>query len=98
MCIVKSGVLQGCPLAALLFVMAMEPFVCLFERTISSRSIGVVSPCADDIAVVLKNIEDLLGVYIVFVKAQLAAGLTLKPRKCNLVPSPPRSLTTLRGI
>ena len=32
MCLVQNGVLQGCPFAALLFVLSMEPFVCLLKN------------------------------------------------------------------
>ena len=96
MCQVRSGVLQGCPLAALLFVMTMEPFVLLFQKQIMQRELGTVSLCADDIAIVIKNLYDLIVVYIIFLKAQFAAGLTLNSTKCVIVPlsapvSPPLS-------
>ena len=58
----------------------------LFQAEIIRRELGTVSLCADDIAVVIKNIYDLLGVYIIFVKAQFAAGLTLKSSECVLLP------------
>ena len=36
MCEVRNGVLQECPLAAFLFVVAMDSFVQLFNDTIDS--------------------------------------------------------------
>ena len=42
--------------------------------------------CADDVGIVLCNIHELVAVYTIFFKAQLAAGLHLKHSKCNLVP------------
>eukprot|EP00973_Karenia_brevis_P046499 6449363-Karenia_brevis.AAC.1 len=99
MCQVRSGVLQGCPLAALLFVLALEPFVCMFQHTMYSQSIGVIAICADDISIVLKSWRDLIHVHCIFELAQQAAGLTLKPRKCFLVPlSAPLSLHVIDSL
>eukprot|EP00973_Karenia_brevis_P063364 8807284-Karenia_brevis.AAC.1 len=81
---VKSGVLQGCPLASVLFVLALEPFVCMLHSTIAGQ--GIIEVCADDIAVVLQSWIQLKDLYKVFQFAQSAAGLTLKPKKCVLVP------------
>ena len=66
--------------------LCVEPFVCLFQKQIIDRELGCVALCADDIAVVLKDLHHILAVYIIFVKAELAAGLNLKPTKCKLVP------------
>ena len=38
-----EGVLQGCPLAALLFVLSMEPFVLLFQKQLIQRDLGTVA-------------------------------------------------------
>ena len=90
----QSGVLQGCPLASVLFVLAMEPFICLFQQllcpqphdgfNLSNR--GVVTVCADDIAIVLQKWSDLPAVFRIFELARRAAGLSLKPRKCCIIP------------
>ena len=46
----KSEVLHGCPLSATLFVLALEPFLLDFHKTIvAAKSYGVLYACADDI-------------------------------------------------
>ena len=86
MCAVHSGVLQGCPLASLLFVLAIDPFLCMFYNVVESQSIGVVRACADDIAIVLKTLDDLINVFQIFHEAEVCAGLVLKPKKCFIIP------------
>ena len=86
MCMVQSGVLQGCPPAALLFVVAMEPFLILFQLSIVDAGLGIVKVCADDIAIVLKNISALCEVSKTFKIAEQVAGLILKTRKCFVIP------------
>eukprot|EP00973_Karenia_brevis_P045328 6278287-Karenia_brevis.AAC.1 len=84
MCKVGCGVLQGCPLASILFVLAVEPFCILLNSAVNNR--GIVELCADDIAIVLQSWFDLPSVYKVFEYARRAANLHLKPRKCFLIP------------
>ena len=85
LCIVKSGVLQGCPLAALLFVIAMEPFLVMFRTSIEDGALGVLRACADDLALVLKDLASLTIVHRIFEFVEQLAGLTLKIRKCFLI-------------
>ena len=85
-CFVKNGVLQGCPLAALLFVVAMDRFVQMFHAAIDSLSLGVTCLCADDIAIVLKSTAQLVDLFRIFSLARRAAGLSLNVTKCVLVP------------
>ena len=86
MCIVRSGVLQGCPLAALLFVLGIDPFLYKLYDIVSNQGLGIVRACADDIAIVIKNLHSLSFIFPVFHIAETWAGLALKPRKCFLVP------------
>eukprot|EP00973_Karenia_brevis_P048005 6661843-Karenia_brevis.AAC.1 len=86
MCDVKSGVLQGCPLAALLFVIAIEPFCILFKAQIDDLDIGRVRLCADDIGVVLQNWTHLPILLHILQLAEDCAGLQLNSSKCFIVP------------
>ena len=86
MCIVNSGVLQGCPLAAMLFVLGIDPFLCKMYDIVIHQGLGIVRACADDIAVVLKNLASLAVVASIFQAAEVCAGPVLKPRKCFMLP------------
>ena len=102
LCLVRNGVLQGCPLAALLFVVGMDPFVQHFHAAVDSLSVGVTCLCADDIATVLRSLAQLVDVYKLFMLAWRAAGLTLRPTKCFLVPLSnaisPHSISCMRDF
>eukprot|EP00973_Karenia_brevis_P026880 3707055-Karenia_brevis.AAC.1 len=90
---VKCGVIQGCPLGATLFVIGMEPFVRMFMARVEDPGLGIVRLCADDVGIVLKSWQSLTVVFHIFRAAEAAAALSLKPRKCTLVPlSSPLSL------
>eukprot|EP00973_Karenia_brevis_P019080 2616097-Karenia_brevis.AAC.1 len=84
MCSVRSGVLQGCPLASELFLFSIEPFCILLNNTVHNQ--GIVELCADDIAIVLQSWLQLHAVHIIFQYAERCAGLKLKLRKCFLIP------------
>ena len=66
MCHVHSGVIQGCPLGATLFVIAVEPFVHMFHTKVEQVGLGIVRLCADDVAIVLKTWHSLSIIYIRF--------------------------------
>ena len=86
MCSIGSGVLQGCPLAALLSVMAMEPFCILSNRQINAIGLGCVRLCADDIGIVLNFWHSLIIIFKIFYLAERCACLKLSIKKCFLVP------------
>eukprot|EP00973_Karenia_brevis_P030051 4142144-Karenia_brevis.AAC.1 len=93
MCSIRSGVIQGCPLGATLFIISAEPFVRMLVNRIQCPELGLVRLCADDIAVVLKSWTSLTVLYEIFHVAEECAALVLKPAKCVLVPlSSPLSL------
>eukprot|EP00973_Karenia_brevis_P089527 12398192-Karenia_brevis.AAC.1 len=93
LCSVRSGVLQGCPLAALLFVIAAEPFALLFKMQINDLHLGYVGLCADDVGAVLKSCNSLNILHEIFRFASELAGLQLNIKKCFIVPlSSPLSL------
>ena len=48
-----SGVLQGCPASALLFNLALDPFLVAFERALDFGKKGIVRACADDLVFAL---------------------------------------------
>ena len=79
---VLSGVLQGCPLSGTLFVIVMDPIMCLFSKYICQPDYGQVRACADDVGSALHHLKDLIRIYLIFEQARKATGLTLKPNKC----------------
>ncbi len=63
-----------------------------------SRCSGIIRACADDLGAVLKKLSALKILYPIFQLARLAAGLELKPIKCNLVPLVPLSPSLIISI
>ena len=82
-----SGVLQGCPGSAFTFDLALDLFLIAFEKVISKKGRGIIRACADDIGAALKHYKSLSYLFPIFKQAQYLAGLTLKPLKCNIVPT-----------
>ena len=83
---VLSGVLQGCPMSGFSFAVALDPFLRWLELVTAPWPLVCIRACADDLGGVFPNIIALLHVIPVFEAAQKTAGLTLKPKKCNIVP------------
>ena len=85
--LIMSGVIQGYSLASFCIVTAFDPFLNMFDRVIIKEKLGIVRACADDAGFALTSLEVLLKVASVFKMARLLAGLTLKFKKCTIVPS-----------
>lgn len=83
---ITSGVLQGCPLSGALFVVCLNPFLEGMERAMAANRAGVVRACADDIGAALRCVSSLSLLSPFFALAERAAGLVVKPPKCNVVP------------
>jgi hypothetical protein len=88
--VIRSGVLQGCPLSGLLFSIVMDPFARAFERLQASSNLHqlrvCVRLCADDVGAALANIHLLKSFHAIFLRAKKLANLSLKTVKCILVP------------
>ena len=83
---ILSGVLQGCPLSGSIFAVSLDPFLRWMEKDIEATGRGTVRACADDIGAALGALQHLVIIEPIFRAARLAAGLTLKPSKCVIVP------------
>ena len=66
----ERGVGQGCPLAPLLFALAIEPLSCMLKQTMSGMHIDrihvqqdttrtVVAMCADDTTIFADGLDDI---------------------------------------
>ena len=92
-----AGVLQGCPMSATLFILAIDPFLIHFEQALSGKYEGIVRACADDVGIALADFRSLEVVEKVFHFAKECANMCLKPKKCNIIPLNPASPTQLDG-
>ena len=82
---VRSGVKQGCPLSAVLFVIAVDPFLRLLVHRIGPHDL--CRAYADDIAVVISNLwTSIVALFHAFREFQVASLLEVKAAKCVLVP------------
>jgi hypothetical protein len=82
-----SGVLQGCPLSATLFLMCIDPFLNNFEFELKPNKGGIVCACADDIGAALSNYTFLKSLFRIFQTAREISNMQLKPGKCNIIPT-----------
>ena len=83
---VLCGVLQGCPLSGSLFVIAIDPLLYQFHKKLCAPTLATVRACADDIGAVLKQLRNLVMLWKLFESFRKVSLLTLKPRKCILIP------------
>ena len=97
--LIRSGVLQGCPLSGLLFSVATDPFARPFEKIQTSPQTKLlldpqntskhnvaVRLCADDVGAAMSSILALPKFAMIFHRAHALASLQLKHAKCVLVP------------
>ena len=82
-----SGVIQGCPASAFLFDICLDPFLAAFDKVLVAAGRGILRACADDIGIALKSLATFKYLFPIFDSAQMIAGLTLKPSKCNVIPT-----------
>lgn len=82
---VHSGVLQGCPLSALLSNSSIGPLVCLFTTMVVRSECGLVLTCADDLAATLNSLRFLKSIASAFSLSESISDLKLRTRKCVIV-------------
>lgn len=82
---VTSGIAQGCPLAGVLFVSAMDPVGRRLHGALRTERAGMSRLCADDTAVILRAASFLSSLAPVFRDAGAFAGVRLRPSKCEVV-------------
>ena len=85
--VILAGVLQGCPLSGILFVMCIDPLLNKFNPEVVATKRAPVRACAGDIGASLTSIAILKPIKATFDIAKTISNLTLKPRKCVLVPT-----------
>jgi hypothetical protein len=83
---ILSGVLQGCPLSGMLFAFAIDPFLRKLSSEVDDAGVGCTRACADDVGGALACIGVLPIYKSTFDLAATLANLTLKPKKCVLIP------------
>ena len=84
---ITAGVLQGCPLSGFLFAIAINPILKWIHREVQVPDLGRARACADDLGASLRKLSTLTVLHRIFVAAQRVSGLTLKPKKCLIVPT-----------
>ena len=81
---VHSGVLQGCPMSATLFVIAIQPHLSLTNSKLLRGEL--VCACADDVLTVLRTAASLIWVYYCFRFLARVSGLVIEPTKLHFIP------------
>jgi hypothetical protein len=81
-----SGVLQGCPLSGLIFVLVMDPLLAAMEGLIDKTGLATTRACADDIGSAIRDIRALKIFANLFKIMARISNLKLKASKCVVVP------------
>ena len=84
--LVESGVIQGDPLAGVLFVLVLDPILHMFYNVFEKPGLGYCRACADDIGVVMRDIAGLVPLYSAFQLIFQATSMSLNIPKCILIP------------
>ena len=80
---ILSGILQGYLASGSLFVLAIDPFL----RMLTSKLVGARTKAfADDLATMVRELRQTRIVAECFDRLSAITGLTLKPKKCKLLP------------
>jgi hypothetical protein len=85
-CWVMSGVLQGCPLSGLIFVLVMDPLLSAMEGLIDKVGLATTRACADDVGAAVVHIRALKIYANLFSIMERVSNLRLKASKCVVVP------------
>ena len=85
---IKSGIRQGCPLSGTIFALLIDPILRMLHHSMGEGpGRTTIGDYADDLACVVSDYtRDVPKMLRVFALAQQASVLTLKFRKCVLVP------------
>lgn len=84
---ILRGVIQACPISGTAFVVALDPFLQMFEHRVCRTNLGVVAACADDIGASLVSMTALKVLRPIFEMVRKVAGLPLEDSKCVIVPT-----------
>ena len=86
MCLIRRGVIQGCPLSGTFFQWTLEPFLACMCRILDHRPAACVRACADDVGATLPQLYLLKLILPIVWSAESIAGLRLNANKCVIVP------------
>ena len=76
-----SGIIQGCPLSGSIFVLCVDPFLRILQRTLHTNQ-----AFANDIATIIQSRNDTSTLKTNFDLFEDVSGLDLKIKKCSLIP------------
>ncbi|CAK0827227.1 unnamed protein product, partial [Prorocentrum cordatum] len=78
------GIMQGCPLSGTVWCLAMDAPIRALLVAIAEH--GILTACADDLGMLIKNAVALPSIDYTFVSIEFAFNLQLALHKCVLVP------------
>ena len=106
--LVRSGIIQGCPLSGAIFGHCSHPLFAALKFFLAAETgedysslenqSNICQGCADDIGGTLSQLRILKTAYLPMTMMQYSAGLTLNATKCVFVPLCPFSSTIVFKI